>query len=74
MDGDFGEDEYVEISVPTELVRRVVTAITDVMVEWEKEQREAGEKFSVLTGNAAMHIAVDYLDTIAGAVTGETVQ
>jgi hypothetical protein len=78
MDGDFGEDgyddEYIEISVPTELVRRVVTAITDVMVEWEKEQREAGEKFSVLTGNAAMHIAMDYLDTIASVVDGETIQ
>jgi hypothetical protein len=74
MDGDFREDEFVEISVPTELVRRVVTAITDVMVEWEQEQREAGEKFSVLTGNAAMHIAMDYLDTIASVVDGETLQ
>jgi hypothetical protein len=74
MDGDFREDEFVEISVPTELVRRVVTAITDVMVEWEQEQREAGEKFSVLTGNAAMHIAMDYLDTIAVVMDGETLQ
>lgn len=74
MDRDCGEDEYVEISVPTELVRRVVESITDVMVQWEREQREAGESFSVLIGNAAMHIAVDYLDTIAGAVTGETIQ
>jgi hypothetical protein len=74
MDGDFGEDEYVEVSVPTELVRRVVTAIADVMVEWEQEQREAGENFSVLTGNAAMHIAMDYFDTIASVVDGETIQ
>jgi hypothetical protein len=44
------------------------------MVEWEQEQREAGEKFSVLTGNAAMHIAMDYLDTIASVVDGETLQ
>ena len=47
---------------------------SEFMVRWEREQREAGESFSVLTGNAAMHIAVDYLDTIAGAVTGETIQ
>lgn len=74
MDRDCGEDEYVEISVPTELVKRVVMAITDVMVQWASEQREAGESFSVLIGNAAMHIAVDYLDTIAGSVPGETIQ
>ena len=41
MEGHDGEDEYVEISVPTELVRRVVNAITTVMIEWEREQREA---------------------------------
>lgn len=74
MDGDLREDEFVEISVPTELVRRVVTAIADVMVEWEREQREAGENFSALTGHAAMHIAMDYLDTIASASDGETLQ
>jgi hypothetical protein len=74
MDGDFGEDGYIEISVPTELVRRVVTAITDVMVEWEREQREAGEKFTALIGNAAVHIAMDYLDTIASVMDGETIQ
>ncbi len=74
MDGDFREDGYVEISVPTELVKRVVMAITDVMVQWASEQKDTGGTFSVLTGNAAMHIAVDYLDTIAGEVTGETIQ
>jgi len=74
MEGHDGEDEYVEISVPTELVRRVVDAITSVMIEWEREQREADVSFSALTGNAAMHIAVDYLDTIAVAVATETMQ
>lgn len=74
MDGDFGEDGYVEISVPTELVKRVVMAITDVMVQWASEQKDAGGTFSVLIGNAAMHIAVDYLDTISEKVTGETMQ
>ena len=74
MEGHDGEGEYVEISVPTELVRRVVNAITTVMIEWEREQREADVSFSALTGNAAMHIAVDYLDTIAVAVATETMQ
>ena len=75
MEGHDGEDgEYIEISVPTELVRRVINAITSVMIEWEREQREVDVSFSALTGNAAMHIAVDYLDTIAGAVERETIQ
>ena len=65
MEGDDGEDnEYVEVSVPTELVRRVVDAITDVMVEWEREKTDAGEDFDALIGNAAAHIAVDFLDTL----------
>ena len=37
MDGDFREGEYVEVSVPTELVRRLIDAITDVMQEWQEE-------------------------------------
>jgi hypothetical protein len=74
MEGHDGEGEYVEISVPTELVRRVISAITDVMIQWEREQREDEGSFSALTGNAAMHIAVDYLDTIAVAAATETMQ
>lgn len=75
MGADFGEDGgYVEISVPTQLVGRVVNAIVDVMVQWEQEQSEAGEGFNALTGNAAMHIAVDYLDAIVEAAAKGTIQ
>jgi len=69
MEGHDGEgNEYVEVSVPTQLVMRVVNAIIDVMVEWERERTEAGEDFDALIGNAAAHVAVDFLDTMTLAV------
>ena len=75
MDGDFGEDgyddEYFEVSVPTELVKRLINAISGVMQEWEKE---SGGEFTALIGNAAMHMATDFIDASMEKIRGETVQ
>jgi len=74
MDGDFREGEYVEVSVPTELVRRLIDAITDVMQEWQEEAKDRGEVFTALVGNSAMHIATDFIDASIERLHGETMQ
>ena len=74
MDGDFREGEYVEVSVPTELVRRLIDAITDVMQEWQEEARDRGEVFTALVGNSAMHIATEFIDASIEKLYGETMQ
>jgi len=75
MAGDFGEDghddEYFEVSVPTELVKRLINAISDVMQKWEKE---SDGEFTALIGNAAMHIATDFIDSNMEKMRGETIQ
>ena len=75
MEGDFGEDlEYIEVSVPTQLVRRLIDAITDVMQEWGEEAKDRGEVFTALVGNSAMHIAIDFIDASIEKLHGETLQ
>jgi hypothetical protein len=75
MDGDFGEDgyddEYVEVSVPTELIKRLINAISEVMQGWEKE---SGGEFTALIGNTALHIATDFIDASMAKIQGETMQ
>jgi hypothetical protein len=72
MDRDFGEDdEYVEVSVPTELIKRLINAIIEVMQDWEKESK--GE-FSPLIGNTALHIATDFIVASMVKIQGETMQ
>ena len=71
MDGDFGEDGYVAVSVPTELVKRLINAISDVMQEWEQE---SNEEFTALVGNTALHIATDFIDASMVKIHGETMQ
>lgn len=67
-------DGFVEVSVPTELVKRVVNAISAVMREWEMEQREQGEEFNALIGNSAVHLAVRFIDDCMEKIPGETMQ
>jgi hypothetical protein len=74
MDGDFGEGEFVAVSVPTDLVRRLIDAITDVMQEWEEEAKDRGEIFTALVGNSAMHIATEFIDASIENLHGETLQ
>lgn len=78
MDGDFGEDgyddEYVEVSVPTELVKRLINAISDVMQGWEREAISRGQEFNALIGNSAMHIATNFIDASMERIQGETMQ
>jgi hypothetical protein len=68
---DWEGDGYVEVSVPTELIKRLINAISGVMQEWEKESK--GE-FTALIGNTAMHIAADFIDASMERVQGETMQ
>jgi hypothetical protein len=71
MEGDDGEGDYIAVSVPTELVKRLINAISGVMQEWEKEHKGG---FTALVGNAAMHIATEFIDASMERVQGETMQ
>ena len=76
MERDDWEDdgEFVEISVPTELVKRVVEAIGGVMMQWQVEQKEKGEEFNALIGASAVHIAMDFMDACMERLPNETIQ
>lgn len=74
MERDSGEDGYIEVSVPTELVKRLINAISDVLKEWGKEASDRGEMFTALVGNSAMHIATDFIDASMERLQGETLQ
>ncbi len=69
-----GGDEYVEVSVPTELVRRVISGLGDIMQEWERESRLKGEEFNAMIGTSAIHIAVQFMDRCMERMVGETIQ
>jgi hypothetical protein len=64
-------DDYVEVSVPTELVKRLINAISSVMQSWEKESKD---EFNALIGYTAMHIAIDFIDASMEGSNGETLQ
>lgn len=76
MERDDWEDDcdFVEISVPTELVKRIIEGLSDIMQEWEGEAREKGEEFNVMIGTSAIHIAVQFMDRCMQRMAGETVQ
>ena len=76
MERDDWEDaeEFVEISVPTELVKRVVEAISNVMIDWEQEQRDAGIEFNALIGASAVHMAMQFIDRCMERLPNETMQ
>lgn len=76
MERDDWEDagDFVEVSVPTELVKRVIEAISSVMREWEEEQREEGEEFNAMIGVMASHVAVKFIDSCFERIPGETMQ
>ena len=67
-------DEFVEVSVPTELVKRVVEAIGGVMMQWQLEQKEKGEEFNALIGASAVHLAMDFMDACMARLPNETIQ
>jgi len=71
---DWDGDEFVEVAIPTELVKRVVNAISAVMREWELERREDGEEFNALIGRSAAHLAVRFIDDCMEKIPGETMQ
>jgi hypothetical protein len=74
MERDDWEDDYVEVSVPTELVRRVISGLSDIMMEWEHECRDKGEEFNAMIGTSAIHIAVQFIDRSMQRMAGETIQ
>jgi hypothetical protein len=76
MERDDWEDagDYVEVSVPTELVKRVVSAISITMMDWEKEQRDKGEEFNALIGMSAVKLALDFIGESMENIHGETMQ
>lgn len=67
-------EEFVEVSVPTELVKRVVEAIGSVMIQWQAEQKEKGEEFNALIGASAVHLAMDFMDACMARMPNETIQ
>ena len=72
---DWDEDcEFVEIAVPTELVRRIIEGLSDIMQEWEAEARDKGDEFNAMIGTSAIHIAVQFMDRCMQRMAGETVQ
>lgn len=73
-DWECEDDDYVEISVPTELVKRVVNAVSDVMCEWEAEATRKGEDFNLLIGMSAIKLAFDFMDTSVQRLEKETMQ
>lgn len=71
----YGEDgDYVEVSVPTELVKRVISGMSNIMQEWEGEASGRDEEFSALIGVAAMKIALDFIETSLSSLEGRTIQ
>ncbi len=76
MERDDWEDaeELVEVTVPTELVKRVVEAISNVMIEWEDEQRAIGVEFNALIGTSAVHMAMQFIDRCMERLPNETMQ
>lgn len=76
MERDNWEDaeEFVEVTVPTELIKRVVEAISDVMVQWEQEQRDIGVEFNALIGASAVHMAMQFIDRCMERLPNETMQ
>jgi hypothetical protein len=76
MERDDWEDaeEFVEVTVPTELVKRVVEAISGVMIQWEDEQRALGVEFNALIGTSAVHMAMQFIDKCMEGIPGETMQ
>lgn len=73
-DWEFPDSEFVEIAIPTELIRRVIASISDTMLEWEEECQRNGTEFNALIGTAAVHAAVRFIDTSFGQMEGETMQ
>lgn len=70
-----GEDcGFVEISVPTELVKRVINGMSDIMQKWEKESADKGDEFTALVGVAAMEIAFDFIKTSLSSLADRTIQ
>ena len=67
-------DELGEVTVPTELVKRVVEAISNVMIEWEDEQRAIGVEFNALIGTSAVHMAMQFIDRCMERLPNETMQ
>lgn len=76
MERDNWEDaeEFVEVTVPTELIKRVVEAISDVMIQWEQEQRDVGVEFNALIGASAVHMAMQFIDRCMERLPNETMQ
>lgn len=76
MERDDWEDagEFVEVTVPTELIKRVVEAISEVMIKWEQEQRDAGQEFNALIGASAVHMAMQFIDNCMERMPNETMQ
>lgn len=76
MERDDWEDasEYVEVSVPTELVKRVINGVSDIMKEWEAEATSKDQEFNALIGMAAMRIAFDFIETSMENMSTETMQ
>lgn len=68
------DDEFVEVSVPTELVKRVVEAIGGVMMQWQMEQKAKGEEFNALIGASAVRVAMDFMDACMERLPNETIQ
>jgi hypothetical protein len=71
---NWDDDEFVEVAIPTELVRRVIASISETMMEWENECQINGAEFNALIGTAAVHAAVRFIDTSFGQMEGETIQ
>ena len=76
MERDDWEDasEYVEVSVPTELVKRVINGVSDIMKDWEVEATSQDQEFNALIGMAAMRIAFDFIETSMENMSTETMQ
>lgn len=68
------DDEFVEVSIPTALIGRLIHAISDVMIQWEAECKAEGGEFNALIGVSAAHMAVDFIDKCMDRMPNETVQ
>lgn len=73
-DWEHEDDDYVEVSVPTELVKRVINGVSDVMKDWEEESRNRGDEFNLLIGMSAMRLAFDFIEKSMMQREGETMQ
>jgi len=52
----------------------VVEAISNVMIEWEDEQRAIGVEFNALIGTSAVHMAMQFIDRCMERLPNETMQ